>query len=124
MQGGNPLACAAGLAVAKYFSDHNILDNVQARGKQLRQGLEDLAKKYPDTLGQVRGWGLLLGVAVNPEADGVTAGGLVQAAMDEGLLLVAAGPNVVRFVPPLIVSEAEISEALEKFDAAIAKQTS
>ena len=118
--GGNPLACAAGLAVAKYFSDHDILENVNERGAQLRAGLEALAKKYPDMLGEVRGWGLLLGVEVKDESE-ATSGGLVQGAMDEGLLLVGAGANVVRFVPPLIVSEAEIDEALEKFDAALSK---
>ena len=118
-QGGNPLACAAALAVAKYYSDHDVLANVQARGAQLRAGLEALAQKYPAKLGAVRGWGLLLGVQVNADSD-ATAGGMVQAAMDEGLLLVAAGPSVVRFVPPLIVSEAEIDEALAKFEKAVA----
>lgn len=118
--GGNPLACAAGLTVAKYLSDHDILENVQARGQQLRDGLEALAKEYPEMLGEVRGWGLLLGVEVNPDA-GTTAGALVQAAMDAGLLLVAAGATVVRFVPPLIVSEAEIEEALEKFASTLSK---
>ncbi len=53
--GGNPLACAAGLAVAKYFSDHNILLNVIERGQQLSSGLAELAKKYPNILGDIRG---------------------------------------------------------------------
>jgi acetylornithine/N-succinyldiaminopimelate aminotransferase len=114
------LACAAGLAVAKYFSDHDILTNVRARGAQLTTGLEALAKKYPSVLGEVRGWGLLQGVVCVGE---VAAGTLVQAAMDEGLLLVAAGPNVVRFVPPLIITEAELDEALTKFEAAVVKKT-
>lgn len=115
--GGNPLACAAGLAVAQYMYDHDILSNVQARGEQLSQGLEQLAEKYPTILGQVRGWGLLKGVECI--AEDITAGDLVAAAMNEGLLLVPAGANVVRFVPPLIISEDEIKMALERFEAAV-----
>lgn len=117
--GGNALACAAGVAVAKYLSDHDVLANVRARGEQISQGLEAIAKKYPTVLGGVRGWGLIKGVETISED--IPAGGLVQAAMDEGLLLVAAGPSVVRFVPPLIVTEAEVKEALVKFEAAIKK---
>jgi acetylornithine/N-succinyldiaminopimelate aminotransferase len=115
--GGNPLACAAALAVAQYMSDHNILDNVNARGEQLSQGLEAIAKKYPSILGEVRGWGLLKGVECI--ADDITPGELVAAAMEGGLLLVPAGVNVVRFVPPLIVSEDEIKLALQMFEAVV-----
>lgn len=117
--GGNPLACAAGLAVAKYFSDHNVLANVQARGEQLNAGLAEISKKYPQVLGSVRGWGLLNGVEITDAA--IPAGQVVQAAMDQGLLLVAAGPNVVRFVPPLIITEAEMKDALTMFEKAVAK---
>ena len=115
--GGNPLACAAGLAVAKYICDHNILDNVKARGEQLAAGLEELSSKYPTILGQVRGLGLLRGVECI--AEDISPGDLVGAAMKENLLLVPAGYNVVRFVPPLIVSEEEIALALERFEKAI-----
>eukprot|EP00429_Kryptoperidinium_foliaceum_P001647 CAMPEP_0176008864 /NCGR_PEP_ID=MMETSP0120_2-20121206/3959_1 /TAXON_ID=160619 /ORGANISM="Kryptoperidinium foliaceum, Strain CCMP 1326" /LENGTH=457 /DNA_ID=CAMNT_0017341651 /DNA_START=18 /DNA_END=1391 /DNA_ORIENTATION=+ len=115
--GGNPLACAAGLAVAQYMCDHNILDNVKARGEQLEAGLTKIAEKYPTILGQVRGRGLLRGVEVI--AEDIVPGDIVGAAMQEGLLLVPAGYNVVRFVPPLIISEDEINTALERFEAAV-----
>lgn len=115
--GGNPLACAAGLAVAKYMCEHNILDNVNARGEQLKKGLVALAEKYPKVLGEVRGLGLLRGVECI--AEDTTAGELVAAAMKEGLLLVPAGSNVVRFVPPLIITEEELDLALERFEAAV-----
>ena len=119
--GGNPLACAAGLAVAEYLSEHDVLSNVQARGKQLNDGLADITKKYPSVLGEVRGWGLLKGVQIKDDA-GCTAAELVGDAMEEGLLLVAAGPSVVRFVPPLVIKEDEIDEALSRFEKAIAKR--
>ena len=73
--GGNPLACAAGLAVAKYICDNDILTNVQERGEQLREGLEAMAAKYPTILGSVRGRGLLRGVECI--AEDITAGELV-----------------------------------------------
>ena len=119
--GGNPLACAAGLAVAKYFSDHNLLQNVSERSQELITGLKDLAKKYPDILsGDVRGWGLLIGVEVREDVD-VTAGDVVGKAMEEGLLLVPAGTKIVRFVPPLIVSKEEVKSALDLFEKALEK---
>lgn len=119
--GGNPLACAAGLAVAEYLSEHDILANVEARGKQLAAGLAEIADRYPSVLGEARGWGLLRGVPIREDA-GCTAAELVGEAMEEGLLLVAAGPSVVRFVPPLVVTEAEVAEALSRFEKAIAKR--
>eukprot|EP01082_Thalassiosira_pseudonana_P009048 g8151.t1.1.5e17418a g8151 g8151.t1 contig27:304975-306144(+) len=121
--GGNPLACAAGLAVAEYLSEHDILTNVRERGDQLSAGLEEISKRYPSVLGEVRGWGLLKGVAIKDDA-GCTAAELVGDAMKEGLLLVAAGPSVVRFVPPLIVKKEEIDEALARFEKAIEKRVS
>lgn len=116
--GGNPLACRAGLAVAQYLSDHDVLSNVKARGEQLSKGLGKLAEKYPSVLADVRGWGLLKGIKVKDDAS-MTAGEVVGEAMKEGLLLVPAGPSVVRFVPPLIVSEEEVDQALEVFDRAL-----
>lgn len=115
--GGNPLACAAGLAVAKYICDNDILTNVKERGEQLTKGLEAMAKKYPTILGDVRGWGLLKGVECI--AEDITAGELVAAAMNEGLLLVPAGANVVRFVPPLIITEDELNTAIDRLEAAV-----
>ncbi|KAL7538884.1 hypothetical protein ACHAWF_006237 [Thalassiosira exigua] len=119
--GGNPLACAAGLAVAEYLSEHDVLANVRQRGEQLAEGLADVTERFPQVLGEVRGWGLLRGVEIKEDA-GCTAAELVGDAMAEGLLLVAAGPTVVRFVPPLVVTKEEVAEALQRFENAIAKR--
>lgn len=109
--GGNPLACAAGLTVLKTLEQDDILANVQARGQQLRQGLGALLERYPQTFSEVRGWGLIDGLEIRGDAR-LTSIEVVKAALAKGLLLAPAGPKVLRFVPPLIVSAAEIEEAL------------
>jgi len=109
--GGNPVACAAGLAVLEIISKPKFLANVRERSSQLREGLESLAKKYP-YLGKVRGCGLLLGIECEkPVAD------VLAACREQGLLILRAGTNVLRFLPPLIVTKAEVKEALKKLDS-------
>ncbi len=110
--GGNPFVCSVALAVCETLERENLLDNVRARGEQLRDGLRAIAQSYPKLITEVRGWGLINGMQVSEDSE-LTSINIVKAAMDEGLLLVPAGPKVVRFVPPLIVSELEISQALE-----------
>jgi acetylornithine aminotransferase len=110
--GGNPLACAAALSVCRILEQPGFLENVQQRGEQLRTGLQALSQQYPALIAEIRGWGLINGLELRPDA-GLTSAAVVKAAMAEGLLLVPAGPQVVRFVPPLIVSKAEIDQALQ-----------
>ena len=115
--GGNPLACAAGLAVASAIEDDNLIGNARTRGDQLAAGLLRLVQDYPDKLSEVRGRGLLRGLKLaHPQASA-----LVQLCADEGLLLVPAGPDVLRFVPPLVVSELQINAALDILETALAK---
>jgi acetylornithine aminotransferase len=109
--GGNPLACAAALAVCQTLTDLDLLANVQARGEQLRTGLQRLVQQFPTVFCEVRGWGLINGIEI-PADQALSAITLVEAAMQAGLLLVPAGPKVVRFVPPLIVSAGEVEAAL------------
>lgn len=116
--GGNPFVCRVGLTVAETLVKDNILANVQARGEQLRAGLGELVKRYPDHLEMVRGWGLINGLVLKPDC-GLDAISIVKAGIEAGLLLVPAGPQVVRYVPPLIVSEAEITEAIDLTDKII-----
>jgi len=118
--GGNPFACAAALTVCETLETENILENVQARGEQLRTGLKALATKYPTHIAEVRGWGLINGMELQANSE-LTAPVIVKAAIEEGVLLVPAGPKVVRFVPPLIVTEAEIKQALAAVEKAIAR---
>lgn len=118
--GGNPFACGVALAVCQTVEAENLLANVQARGEQLRAGLAALVQTHSAWLAEVRGWGLINGLEIQPDVD-LTSVELVKVAMDHGLLLVPAGPKVVRFVPPLIVTEAEIDRALEVFGQALAQ---
>ncbi|MGB0561695.1 MAG: aspartate aminotransferase family protein [Spirulinaceae cyanobacterium] len=117
--GGNPFACAAALTVAQTIEQENLLANVQARGEQLRRQLRAIARQYPQYFAEVRGWGLINGMVLTEETK-LTSIEIVKAAMAQGLLLVPAGPKVVRFVPPLIVSSDEVDEAVEKLKGAIA----
>jgi len=117
--GGNPFVCAVALAVCQTLERENILANVQARGAQLRAGLQQLAMKYPQTISEVRGWGLINGLELQADSN-VCAIDVVKAAMAAGLLLVPAGVKVVRFVPPLIVSAAEIDRAVSTIDRVLA----
>jgi acetylornithine aminotransferase len=116
--GGNPFACSVALAVCETLERENLLANVQARGEQLRDGLRAIAQAYPGLITEVRGWGLINGLQLSDESE-LTSIAIVKAAMDEGLLLVPAGPKVVRFVPPLIVSEVDVNQALESVRRAL-----
>jgi acetylornithine/N-succinyldiaminopimelate aminotransferase len=117
--GGNPFVCAVALAVCRTLEQENLLANARSRGEQLRSGLQQLVVKYPQVLAQVRGWGLINGAVLREDA-ATTAIDLVKAAMADGLLLVPAGPKVVRFVPPLVITAGEIDEALSQFDRTLA----
>ena len=114
--GGNPFACRAGLTVGQEIERRNLLRNVQERGDQLQVGLEALVGRYPTLFQGVRGWGLLKGLVLDPDG-GVTAPQLAASAIDHQLLLVAAGPNVLRMVPPLTISGREVRQLLERLDA-------
>jgi len=120
--GGNPFACAVALAVCQTLEQEKVLQNVQERGDQLREGLKAIASKYPQLITEVRGWGLINGMELQADI-ALTSADIVKAAMAEGLLLVPAGLKVVRFVPPLIVSAEEVDQALQILERAIATLT-
>ena len=120
--GGNPFACAAAVAVCQTLEQQNVLQNVQERGDQLREGFKAIASKYPQLVTEVRGWGLINGMELKADI-ALTSADIVKAAMAEGLLLVPAGPKVLRFVPPLIVSAEEVDQALQILERAIAAVT-
>ena len=105
--GGNPVVCRAGLAVMETILEAGLVEHCEEVGGLLRQGLEALAERF-GFIREVRGKGLLLGMEMDREG-----GSVVQECMKEGLLVVLAGPNVLRMVPPLTIEKAEVDEALE-----------
>ena len=111
--GGGPLACTAGLAVMDVVTAPGFLDGVDRVARVLWRGLLELAARHPMVVEGVQGAGLLLGIRLRPE---VVNTEMQAAAVAEGLLTVAAGMNVLRLAPPLIIGEAEVSTALDLLD--------
>src|SRR5579885_1933466 len=111
--GGNPLAMAVANAVLDEVLAPGFLERVRAVGLRLKQRLAELRDRYPSLIAEVRGEGLLIGLRMIPAASE-----MVDALRAEKMLAVAAGDNVVRLLPPLIVGEAEIAEAAERIDRA------
>ncbi|WP_207553635.1 aspartate aminotransferase family protein [Teichococcus deserti] len=118
--GGNPLACSAGNAVLDIILAPGFLDQVDRVARYLWQGMGALAARHPEVASGVRGAGLLIGLQLTPA---VTNSAFQAAAVDEGLLTVAAGQNVLRVAPSLIITEAEVDAALAMLDRAAAKLT-
>ncbi|MCL1093017.1 aspartate aminotransferase family protein [Shewanella kaireitica] len=117
--GGNPLACAIGNAVLDVVNTPEVLDGVKNREQLLRDGLNKINDKY-DVFSEVRGQGLLIGAVVNEKYQGRAKEFLV-AGIQEGVMSLVAGANVVRFTPSLVIPEADIAEGLARFERAVAK---
>src|SRR5438067_6651815 len=114
--GGNPLAMAAGNAVLDVILGDGFLDRVRRNALLLKQRLAEIEDRYPAVIAEVRGEGLLVGLrCVVPSAE------MVNELHQEKMVTVAAGDNVVRLLPPLIVSEEEIAEAVRRLERACAR---
>jgi len=110
--GGNPLAMAVGNAVLDVVLEPGFLDHVRQMGLVLKQRLAELGDRHPAIIAEVRGQGLMMGLRTHvPNAE------FIAAARDQKLLLIGAGENVARLLPPLIVTEAEVGDAVRRLDA-------
>jgi 4-aminobutyrate aminotransferase len=122
--GGNALACAAGVATIKAMRDEDMPGNAARCGIQLTTGLRKLQEEYP-VIGDVRGLGLMIGSeftgANGKPADKALVKAVVHACEERGLLLLTCGTydNVIRWIPPLVVSEKQVADALGIFDEAM-----
>jgi 4-aminobutyrate aminotransferase len=123
--GGNPVACAAGVAVLDTIQGERLVENAATRGAELTAGMQALAAEDP-RIGDVRGPGLMIGVEFvddrNPsKPDGLTAQAVQERAAELGLLLLTCGPahHVVRWIAPLNVTAAEVAEGVEIFGEAL-----
>nr|WP_210278744.1 aspartate aminotransferase family protein [Microvirga flocculans] len=113
--GGNPLAMAVGNAVLDVILAPGFLKEVERKGLLLKQRLAELKDRHPGVIDEVRGQGLMMGLrTVVPNTD------FIAAARAEKLLVIGAGDNVARLLPPLIISDAEISDAVNRIEAACA----
>ncbi len=117
--GGNAVACAAGVATIKAMRDEKMPENAQVRGTQLLNHLRRIQLDYP-VIGDVRGLGLMIGVefrANDRKPDKTTTKAVVQACFERKLMLLTCGTydNVIRWIPPLIVTDKQIDEAIEIF---------
>ncbi len=118
--GGNPLATAAGVAVLETLLGEGLVERAAELGAYFLTLLRQLAARHPGVVAEARGRGLLLGLELT-EASGLTAADVVTRAMADGYLITAAGPRVVRFVPPLVIAREEIDRVVEVLDRHLAE---
>ena len=117
--GGNPLACAVAEAVLDTINTPEVLNGVKAKHLQFKQRLQAIGEQY-GLFSEIRGLGLLIGCALTDAWKG-KAKSVLDAATAEGVMVLQAGPDTVRFAPSLVVEDADISEGLDRFERAVAK---
>jgi acetylornithine aminotransferase len=105
--GGNPVACAMGVATLREIVEQDLMRNAEVMGQQLRSGLLELQTKHPSLVKEVRGCGLMLGMELTRECQPV-----VDAMRDRGILINGTDQTVLRFLPPLIVTEEHIAATI------------
>ena len=115
--GGNPLACAVARVVLKKLQSASLVKNINDRSKQLKIALAEINKKH-GLFTEVRGRGLMIGAELKPQWHG-KAGDITELARKNGLMLLQAGPNVLRFLPPLVITEKEMKEGLKRLEHSI-----
>jgi 4-aminobutyrate aminotransferase len=125
--GGNPVACAAALKVQEVFNEENVLENCRNMGELFINGLKKLQSSYP-FIGDVRGKGLMVALEIikpdgSKSPDGEKAMAILQKALDHGLVGYMAGRTgqVIRFIPPLVITTEQINKALEILEVSIAE---
>ncbi len=114
--GGNPLSCAAGIGAIDALTEDKLVENAARNGKIFRDGLERLKEKHK-IIREVRGKGLMIGVEMKFEVKDILFDGIAN-----NLLLLYSGKNILRLLPPLVISESDINKALETLDMIITKE--
>jgi len=125
--GGNAVAAAAGVATIRAMKEEKIIENAAVRGVQLKAGLAHLQEKYPQ-IAEVRGLGLMVGSEfrdAHGKPDKTTTKAVQHECLNRNMMLLTAGPwdNTIRWIPPLVVTEAQINDALNIFESALAAAT-
>ncbi|MBU6139950.1 MAG: aspartate aminotransferase family protein [Proteobacteria bacterium] len=111
--GGNPMAMAVASAVLDVMLEENFLENVRKVGAELKSELQNLHKKFPNLIEEIRGVGLMLGIKINEKIPNVE---MTQKLINHGLLVIPASDNVIRVLPPLNINSAQVKEGIEKLE--------
>jgi LysW-gamma-L-lysine/LysW-L-ornithine aminotransferase len=109
--GGNPLACSAGLAALKFLVGENVVENAQVNGGYFMDGLSQVARRHPSLVREVRGKGLMIGIELKIPVKDVIMNGF-----EEGLILLYSGLNIIRLLPPLVITKDQIDAVCSKLD--------
>ena len=114
--GGNPLSCAAGTATLQALTQDGLIENAEKMGRRLREGLEHLKEKHK-IIREIRGKGLMIGVELKFQVKDIILDGIKN-----GVLILYSGRNILRFLPPLVISEDDITKVLETLDILLTKE--
>lgn len=114
--GGNPLSCAAGTAALKALTEDGLVENSEKMGKIFREGLEKLKAKHP-IIREIRGKGLMIGVEMKFEVRDI-----LMNLIKEGVLMLYSGRNILRILPPLVISEEDITKVLQSLDSVLTEE--
>ncbi len=114
--GGNPISCAAGTAALKALTEDGLIENAEAMGRIFREGLEDLKKRH-SMIREIRGKGLMIGVEIKFEIRGI-----LMALMEQGVLMLYSGRNILRILPPLVISGEDVAKVLHILDLVLTKE--
>ena len=114
--GGNPLSCAAGTATLQALTQDGLIENAEKMGRRLREGLERLKEKHK-IIREIRGKGLMIGVELKFQVKDILLDGIKN-----GVLILYSGRNILRFLPPLVISEDDITMVLETLDILLTKE--
>ncbi|MEX2192639.1 MAG: acetylornithine/succinylornithine family transaminase [Nitrosarchaeum sp.] len=114
--GGNPLSCAAGIATLHALTQDGLIENAENMGKLFREGLEKLKEKH-SIIREIRGKGLMIGVELKFEVKDI-----LMNLMKEGILMLYSGRNILRILPPLVISKEDITKVLQTLDIVLTKE--
>ena len=114
--GGNPISCAAGIAALTAITQDGLIENSEKMGKVFRDGLEELKSKHP-IIREIRGKGLMIGIEMKFEVRDILMD-LIQ----EGVLMLYSGRNILRILPPLVITEEDIRRVLQVLDTVFTKE--
>jgi LysW-gamma-L-lysine/LysW-L-ornithine aminotransferase len=114
--GGNPISCAAGTAALKALTEDGLIENSEKMGKMFRDGLEKLKEKH-NIIREIRGKGLMIGIEMKFEVRDILMG-LIK----EGVLMLYSGRNILRILPPLVISEEDVTKVLHALDSVLSEE--